>query len=72
MTAQNGDLKAAEFRGKVLSELEYIKADTKEIKENTNSNSNRINKLENKWARATGIASGVGAAAGFIANLIFN
>lgn len=65
-------MKVGEFRGKVLNELEHIKVNTVKIQEDIKDNEDRISNLENKWFYATGLASGIGALAGFLANLVFN
>ena len=79
---KNENIKVGEFRGRVLTCLDYMEGDIKEIKRLHNNeikelkrgikkNGDSIIGLEKKWAKATGIASGIGAAAGFIANIIF-
>lgn len=75
-------MRAGEFRGKVITSLEFVEKEIKEIRDNhrgqinelkkaNGSQNKRIVKLEKQWLKATSFATGVGAAAGFVANLIF-
>lgn len=75
-------MKAGEFRGIVITSLRFIEKEikwvkknhgeqVKELKNGIKANGDNIISLQKKRARDTGFAAGVGAAAGFIANLLF-
>ena len=65
----SGNIKAGEFRGKVLTSLSYIETEVRKISDLAKSNEKRITKLETKWAYMAGLGAGLGAAAGVVVNI---
>ena len=73
MGNDHNSMKAGEFRGRVLTSLEYIEKEIKAVKLDgittkkfAGSNNKRIVKLEKKWAYALGLFSGISAVAGVV------